>query len=139
MENQSERKISEALTNMSVAEDLLIKAIGEFGNEKIQNALLKYQDRKKEYYVACLEENINWMKEASPPPTPNPHPMTNSQLANLIQDYFIALKTFYRERTPASSEILRNLEKQLQSWSAQNRQWTGKTEADKTQLDKPET
>ena len=66
MESPSERKISEALTNMSVAEDLLIKAIGEFGNEKIQNALLKYQDRKKEYYSVKMEQMVNQLKEKLP-------------------------------------------------------------------------
>lgn len=63
MQSPSERKISEALTNMSVAEDLLIKAIGEFGNEQIQNALLKYQDRKKEYYNVKMQQMIATLEE----------------------------------------------------------------------------
>ena len=50
--------------------------------------------------------------------------MTNAQLANLIQDYFIALKTFYRERTPSSASILRTLENDLKEWSAKNRPQT---------------
>ena len=62
MESISERKVTEALTSMSVAEDLLIKAIGEFGNDKIQNALLKYQDRKKEYYSVKLQQGIEFLK-----------------------------------------------------------------------------
>lgn len=63
MESPSERKVSEALGNMTTAEQLLINAIGEFGNEKIQNALLKYQDAKKNYYVASMGRMIAQLEE----------------------------------------------------------------------------
>lgn len=52
--------------------------------------------------------------------------MTKIELAQLIQDYFIALKYFYAKRTPQAATDLRNLENKLKAWSAQNRPWPDK-------------
>lgn len=62
MESISEKEVSDALTNMSVSEDLLIKAIADSGNEEIQKAMLTYQSNKNKFYSLKMKSMIESLK-----------------------------------------------------------------------------